>query len=173
MVRRTVLALAALAAIAACSTESIPVAPVPSPGAAFKGTLPDKAPPTSPQSTVGRRPSLAGSKPAATKAEDASAQQYVNQLLAAIEPHYHYPAAFREKHLAGLVVYRMTLGRSGEILALELVKSSGNEAIDQFARETILLAIPLPPVPETVRRPQLTVEATIRVGPSESKAPGT
>lgn len=57
-------------------------------------------------------------------------------------------------HLAGVATLRFTVGDDGALVAVELVASSGNAALDRLALRTVRNAAPFPPPPD-VERDQL------------------
>jgi protein TonB len=91
--------------------------------------------------------------------------RYLNLIMRKIQRNYRYPDVFRRDGLVGSVVFQLTLARSGEIVELDLVQSSGVSAIDLYAEEVIRRSSPVPPVPPNILGPTLIVRALINVGP--------
>jgi TonB family protein len=78
---------------------------------------------------------------------------------------YHYPESFRNDGLFGVAVFRITLARSGEIVGLELIRSSGSSAVDIYAQEVIQRSSPVLPIPPKYQVPVLQLRMTFVVAP--------
>ncbi len=59
----------------------------------------------------------------------------------------HYPEEARRLKLSGLVVVTVSIGRDGQFLGAEVVKSSGSKILDDAAVAISELASPFPPIP--------------------------
>lgn len=62
-----------------------------------------------------------------------------------------FPAAIREQGLTGDVRLRVTVAPDGRLLALTVLRSSGQPLLDQAALQSVRDAQPLPPFPPAVR----------------------
>lgn len=79
------------------------------------------------------------------KGGDASLRSaYMGTVRKALEPHKVNPRSRR----AGLVMLRITIDPSGELVSSEVVSSSGFKILDDAAIKTIKRASPFPPMPE-------------------------
>ena len=90
--------------------------------------------------------------------------RYLNLIWAKVQRNYRYPDSFRRDGLAGSVEFSITLARNGEIIGLDVVRSSGSSAIDLYAEEVIRRSSPVPPIPPNLPDP-LNVRALINVEP--------
>jgi periplasmic protein TonB len=80
-----------------------------------------------------------------------SGDPYLNRLAELIEAHRIYPRVIGQFGLLveGVAVYALFLNRSGSIVRLGLVRSSGNPNLDQVGATMIQESAPLPPMPPT------------------------
>jgi protein TonB len=72
---------------------------------------------------------------------------YVNQVYARINGSTEYPREAKMRRQQGKVGYRLTLSPQGALLGVEL-QSSGNDVLDEAAREAIRRAAPFPKLPD-------------------------
>lgn len=75
--------------------------------------------------------------------------QYAATLRSWILTYYTLPEIFKLKHSSITAEIHMVLNAKGGIRKLELVKSSGNQAFDKLALNTLQTAVPYPPPPKT------------------------
>lgn len=92
---------------------------------------------------------------------DTSKEQYLRDLARWLAQRQVYPPAARERGLEGLVVLVVNLDRAGNVLAVNIGRSSGQPLLDQGALDTLRRAGPLPPVPEAL--PYTTLEMELPV----------
>ncbi len=63
----------------------------------------------------------------------------------------NFPETIRHRNLAGQVVLAATMGTDGEVLAAEIVRSSGSSLLDETVLWLVRLAAPYPPLPMPLR----------------------
>ncbi|MDG2077552.1 MAG: energy transducer TonB [Arenicellales bacterium] len=64
----------------------------------------------------------------------------------------NYPSVVRQQRLIGSVVLEVVVGRSGNLLDIHIVKSSGRKTLDDTAIQLARLASPFAPLPAAIRR---------------------
>lgn len=69
------------------------------------------------------------------------------RVLAQLALHRRYPAGARARREQGVSHVRLRLGRAGQLLALQLERSSGHAELDRAALATVRAAVPLPAIP--------------------------
>jgi protein TonB len=89
---------------------------------------------------------------------DGGWMQAVGAWLAA---HKRYPDEARQRGEEGRLAVRFTMDRSGQVTAVQVVRGSGSEALDQAA-VTMLRGATLPPLPGAMPQPTITVTVQIR-----------
>lgn len=94
--------------------------------------------------------------PAATAAADWRAR-----LLGHLKRYRRYPRQAGSARQQGIAHITITLRRSGEVVAAELVRGSGYPLLDMEARATVRRASPLPPPDEAILGDPVTVEVPI------------
>ncbi len=87
-----------------------------------------------------------GEEHGAARASAMSPAAYAGLLAAEIRRHTFYPSAARAEGSTGVVGVAFTIGPSGRLAALSIIRSSGNPVLDAAARTT-LRAIHTPPPP--------------------------
>ncbi len=60
----------------------------------------------------------------------------------------HYPSALVQQNISGQVILEVTIGKKGHVLNLAIRKSSGNDILDNAARNLLQAAAPYPAFPE-------------------------
>ncbi len=89
---------------------------------------------------------------------DGSWMHAVGAWLAA---HKSYPEEARQRGEEGRLAVRFTMDRSGQVTAAQVVRGSGSEALDRAAL-TMLKDARLPPLPDAMPQPTITVTVQIR-----------
>lgn len=85
-------------------------------------------------------------------AAKAEGDRYWGLLSAQVKRHYDVSQTISETERLHLEAYvRIRIGRSGELLQAELVKSSGNELFDNAVMTALKKTAPFSPPPETLR----------------------
>lgn len=75
---------------------------------------------------------------------------YHAQLLAWLERHKDYPRRAQRLRQEGTAQLRVEMDREGRVLNYEIVRSAGQQALDQAVEEMIRRADPLPPLPPEI-----------------------
>jgi periplasmic protein TonB len=75
-----------------------------------------------------------------------------------------YPASEKRRHVTGLAFVHIGVARSGRLSLVAISRSSGVQALDQAALETVRAANPLPPLPERMHASRVDVELPIFFG---------
>jgi protein TonB len=83
------------------------------------------------------------------------------RLLGHLKRYRHYPRQAESARQQGIALVAITLRRSGEVIAVELVRGSGYPLLDMEARATVRRASPLPPPRAAVSGEPVTVEVPI------------
>jgi protein TonB len=131
--------------------------PAPKTGAAAAATAETVTPPPAPEApppgpvappTVAPAPPVAVQAPAPKViATEGIPSDYVNQVFNRINRNTEYPREAKQRRQQGRVAYKLTLSPQGALLNFD-IQSSGNEALDEAAKEAIRRAAPFPPLPE-------------------------
>jgi protein TonB len=82
-------------------------------------------------------------------------------LGAWLAAHKTYPDEARARGEEGRLAVRFTLDRSGQVTAVGVLHSSGSQALDRAAL-AMLRDARLPPLPDTMTQPSVTVTVQIR-----------
>jgi protein TonB len=84
-----------------------------------------------------------------------------SQLLGRLEKYRRYPRAAQRRHHEGIVLVRFTVDRQGQVLDVQLARSSGHESLDNETLATVRRATPLPPPPDEIPGEQVTVSTPV------------
>jgi len=84
----------------------------------------------------------------------AASDQWEARLMARLQRYRFYPATARARRQQGTAWVRVSLDRTGSLLALRLEQSSGQPLLDEAALQTFRRAQPLPPIPDEMNAPQ-------------------
>lgn len=114
--------------------------------------------PSSPSSGTKPVESPATTAPAASAA---AAADWRARLLGHLKHYRRYPRQAEAARQQGVARIAITLHRSGEVIAVELVHGSGYPLLDMEARTTVRRAAPLPAVDDAVPGDPVTVEVPI------------
>jgi protein TonB len=90
-----------------------------------------------------------------------SSASYYRQLARALQKHKHYPSQARRLRQEGTVKVRFTIDRHGRIISQHIVASSGHTRLDREVEEMLRRASPLPAIPASLSRSQLTLTLPI------------
>lgn len=88
-------------------------------------------------------------------------QTWQRRLHAHLEQHKKYPRQARRFGRQGTPVIAFTMDRNGLVLAVKLVKSSGNRSLDEEAQALVKRAEPLPKPPASLEGARLTFTVPI------------
>jgi periplasmic protein TonB len=87
---------------------------------------------------------------------------YQSRLVAHLRRFRSYPAAARSRRIEGAASVRITIDRSGRVVAVSLAGSTGHGILDREAVAMVRRASPFPPIPSGLGQSQITVRAPIR-----------
>lgn len=111
-----------------------------------------------PHAPVARAEALAPSAPATDEAPDpAQLERYGRSLSSALARQQNYPRLAALRGWEGEVQLRVTIARKGNVIATQVVRSSGFEILDQNAVQLIAAAGPLPRPPESLQNREIQV----------------
>jgi TonB family protein len=82
-------------------------------------------------------------------------RQFLTTVRRKIESKKRYPISARNSGIEGRSEVRMTILKDGKLEKAEIIKSSGNEILDNAALESIHNAIPFPPIPAELKRERI------------------
>ena len=116
--------------------QSAPIGPVTPPVPVAQAPEPAPAPPAPPARPTNTQISTEGIP-----------TDYVNQVNARINGSTEYPREAKLRRQQGKVGYKLTLSPQGALLGVD-IQSSGNEVLDEAAREAIRRAAPFPKLPD-------------------------
>lgn len=77
------------------------------------------------------------------------------EVMAKLELQRRYPAAALRQQWQGVVYLRLQLDRDGQLLQVQLVRSSGHQLLDQAAEQTVRQSAPFPVLPAELTAPYL------------------
>ena len=82
-------------------------------------------------------------------------------MSAWLQQHKTYPEAARAQGVQGVAGVRFTVGRDGRVLTVAVVRPSGSDVLDAAAT-TLLRDAHMPPFPDTMPQPSVTITVAIR-----------
>ena len=94
-------------------------------------------------------------------ARDSELQSYLAALMRRLARFKVYPAALKKDKVEGRVVLSFTIGANGQLIASAVQKSSGHPELDQAALEMLSRANPLPAVPASMHRNELSLSIPV------------
>jgi protein TonB len=74
---------------------------------------------------------------------------------------WHYPPEAKENLMEGKAQVLFSLGKSGELLDIKIIDSSGYEILDQEGLRAIRATAPFPPFPDQISVSKLHVKASL------------
>lgn len=133
-------------------TEPEPKRPVPSKLKTKKSKLEKKIPQKKRQkpevaAAVAETPDVPKEAPK-VRVTEAQRVTYESLLLAWIEQHKSYPRLARRRLIEGDGIVRIKISKSGEVLAMNIEKSTDARLLDRAIRNIVRRADPFPPIPE-------------------------
>lgn len=99
---------------------------------------------------------------AATVSLETKDERYVSYARAIkekIQPNWKYPTEARKKRMEGKLMLLFTLVSSGDVVRVDIQKTSGHNLLDQEARRAILGSAPFPPFPDHIAFKKLHIKA--------------
>lgn len=112
-----------------------------------KQPTPEKPMAPAPTNPVPAKP-VAPPAPASNPSHEAA---YISQVRTQIERHKIYPALARKLDMSGTVEVAYTLNRQGQLVGVQIVKSSGSDILDKAALQAVRSAL-FPTIPEDAWR---------------------
>ena len=94
-----------------------------------------------------------------SRASDSS--DYFLELMAWLNRYKEYPIDLKKKKKQGVVTVQFSINKQGEILDSGIIKSSGLADLDAAAIRMLKQANPLPGIPDSLQRDQLTLAIPI------------
>jgi protein TonB len=86
------------------------------------------------------------------EARPAVMQNYMSVVFAHIEKYKKYPRFSGWRKPEGEVLLQLKFDRTGQVLAVSVLRSSGNAKLDEGALSAIRKANPLPPFPDSMKQ---------------------
>lgn len=83
-------------------------------------------------------------------------------VLSRLEQFKRYPRKAQFNHQEGIAIVRYTANRQGEILSVDLVRSSGFSELDEAAISAVRRASPIPPPPDEIKGSILELSTPIK-----------
>ena len=125
-----------------------------------------RQPPAPAEQTPQAEPSHASTDPpappAAAAADPTALPAWQGRLVAQLQHAKHYPDSSRLAGNEGVAVVSFTMDRAGHVLAVRLVRSAGDPALDEEATALVHRAEPLPPPPAEMPGATITLSVPIR-----------
>jgi len=83
--------------------------------------------------------------------------RYAQQLSRLLASHQEYPRLAAQRGWEGEVRLRLKVARQGNLLSVQVDRSSGHDILDQHALQLVALASGLPPLPEGLEGSEILV----------------
>jgi len=139
------------------TTQTAPTASE-TPEPAVAQTAAEPAPRAPTPALAAARVEAAPTPPAADEAPDpAQLERYGRSLSSLLARQQNYPRLAAMRGWEGEVQLRVTIARRGNIVATQIVRSSGFEVLDQNAVQLVAAAAPLPRPPEQLQNRDIQV----------------
>ena len=106
-------------------------------------------------------PDISEWSPAQSAYDYTTADSYFETVRLRIERHKRYPESARVKQIEGSVTVRFVIIFGGDIRSVEVVKTSGNKALDRAALTAVKDAVPFPRAPTSLFKGDIPLELTI------------
>lgn len=90
-----------------------------------------------------------------------TADSYMEMVRLRIERHKRYPDAAKVRQIEGSVTIYFVITSEGDITSAEIVKTSGNRALDKAALTAVKNAAPFPKAPASLFKGEIPMELTI------------
>jgi protein TonB len=101
------------------------------------------------------------SAPISLNSRDPAYVNYFTKIKQSIEVQWEYPEMALRYGLQGRLALEFTIGASGQLEHLRVVRSSGSELLDQEAVRAIRAAAPFPPIPTWIKPVPLSISAAM------------
>ena len=101
------------------------------------------------------------SGPISLNSKDPVYVTYFTKIKQLIESQWEYPELALRYGLQGRLALEFTIGASGQLERLRVVRSSGSQLLDEEAVRAIKAAAPFPPIPPWIRPSPLSISAAM------------
>jgi len=98
-----------------------------------------------------------GAGPGAGGGSSSALQGYLRLVRQLLEKQKNYPAAARQRQIQGVVMVKFTILAGGQVGSFQISRSSGQDLLDEAAKNTIRRVGQFPPLPLDLNRQTLTV----------------
>lgn len=88
-------------------------------------------------------------------------QGYLREVRRLLEKHKDYPWMARRRNIQGVVALMFTIASGGQVEACWISRSSGQDLLDDAARDTLRRVGNFPPFPPELNRQKLTIEVPL------------
>jgi len=99
--------------------------------------------------------------PISLNTKDPTYVNYFTKIKQSIEIQWEYPEMALRYGLQGRLALEFTIGATGQLEYLRVVRSSGSELLDQEAVRAIRAAAPFPPIPTWIKPIPLSISAAM------------
>jgi protein TonB len=101
------------------------------------------------------------SGPISLNSKDPVYVSYFTRIKQLIESQWQYPELALRYGLQGRLALEFTIGASGRLERLRVVRSSGSQLLDEEALRAIKAAAPFPPIPPWIKPNPLSISAAM------------
>ena len=101
------------------------------------------------------------SGPVSLNTRDPIYVSYFTKIKQTIEQQWEYPEMALRYGLQGRLFLEFTIGASGHLEQLRMIRSSGSQLLDEEALRAIKAAAPFPPIPSWIKPVPLSISATM------------
>lgn len=120
--------------------------------------------PREPQISTVPAPTPSPQPPAHALNDEQASIGYIRQVAAFLNRVKTYPEKARAAGQQGIVVVRFTISRAGQVGSINVLRSSGSEALDDAGLALVRRAAPFPPLPDDFNGPLLTLTLPLSFG---------
>lgn len=100
--------------------------------------------------------------PAPSAAPSRAVPSWQGRLLSHLERHKRYPRAAQARRQEGVAQVRFTIDRDGNVLSVQLDRSSGVSSLDEETVEMVRRASPLPAPPEEMAKDRIELVVPVQ-----------
>lgn len=101
------------------------------------------------------------SDPVSLNSRDPMYVSYFTKIKQNIEQQWEYPEVALRYGLQGRLALEFTIGGSGQLEQLRMIRSSGSQVLDEEALRAIKAAAPFPPIPSWIKPIPLSISASM------------
>ncbi len=111
-----------------------------------------------PEAYGAARPTIGDAAPVVARADQQNLLgRYAQQLSRLLASHQEYPRLAAQRGWEGEVRLRLKVARQGNLLSVQVDRSSGHDILDQHAMQLVDLASGLPPLPDGLEGSEISV----------------